>query len=290
MRARALLCPLLGLLLVVAAGVAPAAAAAPDEARLQPVTVLFAGGYGSTLSSAADDFAAIRSALEARGTRLSFAQFSYAGWNSAGCGQTPPAYGPADTAQDIELSKRNLLGTVHMLLSPGCGAQRIVVIGHSLGGLVAFQALAEQPVPEVTDILTIDSPLGGVMPEIVWSCVDFGLCAEGPVVAYLAGLNSAWAQTAVDNASKAERLFAAGTKVSAWGNVSDCFYNLAVCAPFVRSLFGSDLDARETQWLGIPGAIRRDYVSPRRLASVAISHRAVLLTAAADIALHLLPS
>ena len=37
----------------------------------------------------------------------------------------------------------------------------IVVIGHSLGGLVAFHALSDNPMSQVTDVVTIDSPLGG---------------------------------------------------------------------------------------------------------------------------------
>jgi pimeloyl-ACP methyl ester carboxylesterase len=276
---------LLGALLLLCAGALPAAA---EEARVQNVAVVFVGGYGSNLASATADFGSIQAALIDRGARVSFVQYSYGGWHAPSCGQAQPQYTPDDTAQDIELSKRNLIGTLRMLRSE-CAASRIVVIGHSLGGLIAFQALADQPVPGVTDIVTIDSPLGGISPEIVWSCVDFGLCIDGPIVAYLANLNSAWSQTELDNAAKAEKLAIAGTRVSAWGNQSDCFYNLAVCAPFVRALFGN-VDARETQWLGIPSAIRRDYTSPKRLSSLRISHKVVLSTAALDIALDLLPS
>jgi len=274
----------LGALLLLGAGVLPAAA---EDARAQNVAVVFVGGYGSNLASATADFAPIKAALVDRGARVSFVQFSYGGWHAPSCGQSQPDYTPDNTAQDIELSKRNLIGTLRMLRAE-CAASRIVVIGHSLGGLVAFQAVADQPVPGVTDIVTIDSPLGGISPDIVWSCVDFGLCIDGPIVAYLANLNSAWSQTELDNAAKATQLALTGTRVSAWGNQSDCFYNLAVCAPFVRALFGN-VDARETQWLGIPDAIRRDYVSPRRLSSLRISHKAVLSTAASDIALDLLP-
>jgi pimeloyl-ACP methyl ester carboxylesterase len=276
-------------LLLVGAGPAAAQEAHTLELGAQSVAVVFVGGYGSSLASATADFVPIKAALAARVGRISFVQYSYAGWHAQSCGESQPSYGPDDTAQDIELSKRNLLGTLRMLLdSSACATNRIVVIGHSLGGLVAFQALADQPIPAVTDIVTIDSPLGGAPPEIIWSCVEWGLCADGPVADYLATLNSAWTQTGLDNTAKAEKLAAAGTRVSAWGNQSDCMYHLAVCAPFTRALFGS-FDARETQWLGIPGAIRRDYVSPARLSSLNISHRAVLNAAAADIALDLLP-
>ena len=276
---------LLGALLLFGAGAWPAAA---EEARAASVAVVFVGGYGSNLASATADFAPIKAALADRGGPVSFVQYSYGGWHAPSCGQSQPQYTPDDTAQDIELSKRTLIGTLRMLRGE-CAATRIVVIGHSLGGLVAFHALADQPVSGVTDIVTIDSPLGGISPEVVWSCVEFGLCIDGPIVAFLANLNAAWFETELDNASKAEKLAIGGTRVSAWGNQSDCFYNLAVCAPFVRALFGN-VDTRETQWLGIPSAIRRDYASPRRLSSLPISHRAVLSTAASDIALDLLPT
>jgi pimeloyl-ACP methyl ester carboxylesterase len=181
-----------------------------------------------------------------------------------------------------------LTATLQMLRQ-SCGATHVVVIGHSLGGLVAFQALADQPLPGVTDLITIDSPLGGTPADLIQSCVDWVLCADGPVDAYLAELRNDWTQTALDNSAKAARLAAAGVRVSAWGNPGDCLYNIAACMPFARVLLAG-YDSRETQWLGIPRAIRRDYPPATRLSSLFASHHAVLVSGASDIAADLLSS
>jgi pimeloyl-ACP methyl ester carboxylesterase len=189
---------------------------------------------------------------------------------------------PLDTAQDFELSKQRLLETVS-LLRQECGAQRIVIIGHSLGGLVAFHALSDQPMADVVDIVTVDSPLGGAPESEIQACIEYGLCAEGPVGGVLAGLHRDWGQTAVDNARRVGRLLEAGTRVTAWGNKSDCLYALSVCVPFARALFGG-FDVRDTQWLGVDRTMQRDYVPRTSLASIINSHLVVLTNAATEIA------
>jgi pimeloyl-ACP methyl ester carboxylesterase len=273
---------LLGLALLAAQPAFARDGVTGEPARRAATSVVFLGGYGGDFPSAARDFAALRAELQAHGANLAFVQYSYAGWDAEGCGATQPGYGPEHTAQDIETSKRNLIDTLQALRST-CGADRIAVIGHSLGGLVAFHALSDQLVDGVTDLVTIDSPLGGAPSFTLTSCVEMGLCADGPIAAYLAGLNRAWTQTAADNTARVAMLEAAGTRVSAWGNQSDCLYDLARCLPFGRNLL-SRYDSRETQWLGIPRAFRRDYPPSPRLASLLGSHHAVLIAAASDIA------
>jgi pimeloyl-ACP methyl ester carboxylesterase len=266
--------------------VAGTPAAAQQAVVASDLTVVFVGGYGANLATATSDFAALRAALAARSSNSTFVQFSYAGLNGQGCAASPAAYGAVDTAQDIEISKRNLMATLQSLRQ-SCGATHIVVIGHSLGGLVAFQTLADQPLPGVTDLITIDSPLGGAPADEIQSCIDWGLCADGPVASYLAELRNDWTQTSMDNSAKAARLAAAGVRASAWGNPNDCLYNAAACMPFARVLLAG-YDSRETQWLGIPRAIRRDYLPANRLSSLLASHHAVLVSGAAEIATDLL--
>jgi pimeloyl-ACP methyl ester carboxylesterase len=270
--------------------IAPAAfaatpAASSDLAASSPrTTVLFVGGYGSTLSKTESDFSPVQSALQSLNSHLTFTDYSYTGWNAETC--TPLDYQPTDTGQDFETSKQLLLTTIATIRAH-CGAQRIIIIGHSLGGLIALHALAEKPIAQVTDLVTVDSPLGGAPAVEIDTCVDAGLCVDGPVTDTLAGLYTSWDQTAADNADRVKRLAQAGTRVTAWGNQSDCLYAPAVCLPFARN-FLSSYDVRETQWLGVDHAIRRDYAPKYALAGVLFSHDILLSMAANDMATDLL--
>jgi pimeloyl-ACP methyl ester carboxylesterase len=244
-------------------------------------TIVFVGGYGSTLATAIRDFSSLRAALEMRQPSVRFAQYSYAGWDAQAC--QPLAYQDTDTAQDVEISKQRFLDML-VSLHTQCGAQRIVVIGHSLGGLVALHALADRPVAGVTDIVTVDSPLGGAPAAEITTCIESGLCVDGPVSDFLSRLYAGWTQTGLDNAARVSRLAAAGTRVTAWGNERDCLYAPAVCLPFALDVVGA-YDVRDTQWLGIERAMRRDYAPPRlTLSSVLNSHHIALSTGATEMA------
>jgi pimeloyl-ACP methyl ester carboxylesterase len=270
-----LLLATLASLLVVPAQVL--AEPAPSQAH---TTVLFVGGYGSTLATASLAFAPLRAALTAHDPTTSFAQYSYQGWDAQTC--APRDYYSADTGQDFDLSERRLLETIYSLRTQCGGNARIVVMGHSLGGLVAFHALADNPMSEVSDVVTIDSPLGGAPASTVSACVDAGLCVDGPVAAFLAGLYSTWNQTAADNSSRVARLQSAGIRVTAWGNQGDCLYAPAVCVPLARYVVGN-VDARATQWLGVDHAMRHDAAPLSSLSRVLNSHQAILTSAATDI-------
>jgi pimeloyl-ACP methyl ester carboxylesterase len=251
------------------------------SAETAPKTVLFVGGYGSSLATVSDAFAPLRAAFTASAPDTQFAQYSYTGWNAQTC--APRAYQSADTGQDFETSKRLLLETIY-LLHTRCGAERIVVVGHSLGGLIAFQALADNPMSEVSEVVTIDSPLGGVPASEVRLCVETGLCASGPITKVLSDLYINWDATTQENTARVSSLAAAGIRVTAWGNEGDCLYAPSLCVP--RGTFQlSAADVRDTQWLGIDRAMHRDYTPPTAsLASVLNSHQAVISSAAPDIA------
>ncbi len=263
----------------------PAEAHTAPASMSPPTTVLFVGGYGSSLASATLAFAPLRAALLVHDPSTSVAQFSYQGWNAQTC--APLDYSNADTGQDLAVSERKLLDTIYLLSSQcGAGAGRVVVIGHSLGGLVAFHALSDNPMRQVTDIVTVDSPLGGAPASAVNMCIDTGMCADGPVGGELAGLFGNWDQTARDNAARVSRLANDGIRVTAWGNQDDCLYAPTVCVPFARYVLGS-VDVRATQWLGVSNAMRREYAGASTLASVLTSHQAVLSTGANDIVTNL---
>jgi pimeloyl-ACP methyl ester carboxylesterase len=261
--------------------------ASAQEVAGNPIVFVFIAGYGTNVATASRLFAPLQSALAARNPNVSFVRYSYTGTNITGCAGTPSAYRPSDTAQDIEVSKRILRETLSAL-QDGCEVDRIVVVGHSLGGLIAFQTLAENPESRVSDVVTIDSPLGGVPMPLVRSCIDVGLCADGAVVAHLAGLYGAWGETATDNTVRAAALAAAATRVTAWGNQSDCYYALALCNSFSRMLLAG-FDARQTQWLGIARSVHKDYPFAPYPWNIPASHTAVLLNSAAEIAADLLP-
>jgi pimeloyl-ACP methyl ester carboxylesterase len=264
----------------------PVTCSRPGPAGVRPIAFVFVAGYGSDLASADVVFSPLQAALAARNPNVSFVHYSYTGTTFSGCDATPSAYRPADTAQDIEVSKRILHETL-VALRAACDVERIEIVGHSLGGLIALQTLSEQSVPGVTDLLMVDSPLGGVPLPIIRTCIDSGFCPEGPVAEYLAGRYANWAATAVDNTARAATL-AGATRVSAWGNQSDCFYNVALCSVLVRRLLAT-YDARETQWLGMPGAVRKDYPFAAYLWNIPASHLAVLLNSGKEMAADLLP-
>jgi len=273
-------------LLLLLAAVAPRASA--QEAASSPLVVVLLAGYGSNLTGAEIVFGPLRRALANRAPDVTFVQYSYTGTTFSGCASTPSFYRASDTAQDIEVSKRVLRETLDALKG-ACDVDRIVVVGHSLGGLVALQALGEQAVPGVTDVVTVDSPLGGVPVALLSTCIDTGFCADGPIVDYLAGLYAAGAGTAVDNAAWEGALAAAETRVTAWGNLSDCYYRFNLCSAFTPRLLAT-LDARETQWAGIPRKVRKDYPFAAYVWNIPASHTAVLRNSADEIAADLLPS
>lgn len=263
----------------------PVTCAKPATTR--PLAVVLLAGYGSDLTSAELVFAPLQAALAARNPNIAIVTYSYTGTTFSGCDSTPSPYRPSDTSQDIEVSKRILRDTL-AALEQTCDVDRIAIVGHSLGGLIALQALGEQSVPAVSDLVTVDSPLGGVPLPLIRTCIDSGFCTDGPVVGYLAGLYAASAATAQDNATRAATLAAAATRVTAWGNQSDCYYRVASCSAFLpRLLVG--LDARETQWAGIPDTVYKDYPFARYVWNIPASHTAVLLNSATEMAADLLP-
>jgi pimeloyl-ACP methyl ester carboxylesterase len=252
----------------------------------QSTVVVLAAGYGSDLAVAGQQFAPLQAAMLARDARTSFVFFSYLGSNVQGCASTPTAYSATDTAQSLAAST-HVMQSLLQTLAAAC-PDRIAVVGHSLGGLVAFRTVSDQPTPRVSNVVTVDSPLGGVPASDSNLCIDTGFCAAGPLVDDLSYLFSDWSRTTADNQSRDARIRSTGTQLSAWGNTSDCLYYAQLCTQFL-ALAGSGADARETQWLGITHPVRRDYPFAPHLWNIPASHTAVLENAASDIAAEVLP-
>lgn len=260
---------------------------APCEVSCARLAVVLVGGYGTDLDGATEQFADIRTALVDRDPATVIVQFSYSATRFDGCRAQPLGYSPSDTAQDMQASIRVLRETL-VALQAACRPQRVVIIGHSLGGLIAFNALDGAPVARVTDLVTIDSPLGGVPERLIQACIAIDFCPDGAVAAQLADLYARSASLQTDNARRAADLIQSGVQVSAWGSTGDCFYDVSLCVPIARVLVGQ-VDARESQWIGMPDVVRKDYPVTKSLASIAVSHTAVLRTAAAELASALSP-
>ena len=117
----------------------PATCGGSSRSGRATTVVLLVAGYGSDLTSASVVFSALQSELLARDPTTSFAFFSYRGSDVRGCASVPTPYSPADTAQSLDASVAVFLTTLQALQS-ACPAD-IAVVGHSLGGLIAFHAL-----------------------------------------------------------------------------------------------------------------------------------------------------
>ncbi|HEY2596031.1 MAG TPA: alpha/beta hydrolase, partial [Chloroflexota bacterium] len=192
--------------------------------------VVLVGGYGSNLASTTQAFAPLEAALLARDPRTAFVFFSYVGSNVQGCASTPTPYSATDTAQSLMASQAELQSLLQSLMA-SC-ADRVAVVGHSLGGLLGFRTLSDQPSVRVYDVVSVDSPLGGAPASAINLCIDTGLCAAGAVADDMAHLYGNWSQTMKDNAARDARVTSAGTRMSAWGNESDCLYNIELCTTF----------------------------------------------------------
>src|SRR5438876_8277261 len=139
-------------LLVLACASMASPAHAQDTAR--PFAVVLVGGYGTDLGLASAQFAAVRSALSDRAPDALLVQYSYTGTTFSGCQAQPSDYARSDTGQGLAVSVRVLRETL-VALQSACHVDRVAIVGHSLGGLIAFDALLDPPVPNITDLVTL---------------------------------------------------------------------------------------------------------------------------------------
>ena len=188
-------------LLALAMAVALSLPVLPAQAQeAHPLAVVLVGGYGSDFDEASGQFSALRAAILDRSPDAVVVQYSYAGTSFDGCSASPTPYARAATAQDVETSKQILRDTVAGLESD-CDVVRVAIVGHSLGGLIAFQTADGTSLPKVSDVVTVDSPLGGVPQRLVETCISLGFCVDGAVADYLATLYPRSAAIAQDNAA-----------------------------------------------------------------------------------------
>lgn len=177
---------------------------------------LFISGMFS--DSTKDDFGGVKTKLVARGYSTSqFASYSYRGGINA--------YSCTDTFQSYDLDTYWLAQRVADF--PG---KRLVVIGHSLGGLIAWSALDTQT-PRVVGVVTVDSPLLGMGPGKIDFAENWWFCsapsrqalADTPIGIYLAGLQYISNLMNVRVAAAGNGA-ARGVLTRSLGNDYDCIY------------------------------------------------------------------
>ena len=145
-------------LFVATLGLPAAVRAAPtveDQAAAPSgVRVVFVGGLGSTDTSNALTFGPLSSALQKQGTFTStdFTTFDYASH---------------DSCQPLASSAAHLADLLRQMRDQH-QASGVVLVGHSMGGVVALDAVAaaddltQADHPFVQRVITVDSPLGGI--------------------------------------------------------------------------------------------------------------------------------
>lgn len=147
---------ILGAVLAVLAGPPLAAAEAPPGSTL---AVVFVGGLGSSGPDAAATFAPLATALVGGGiSQDRLLTFSY--------DPTSAAYAPAETCQPLATSTQ-LLAAYLRGLRDSHQADSVVLVGHSMGGVIALDATSalrqdDASQPFVRKLVTVDSPLGGL--------------------------------------------------------------------------------------------------------------------------------
>src|SRR4051794_25693464 len=115
--------------------VAPGSAQEDSPPEAAPPRGVFVRGYCADFEEATYQFSALRSALLERSPSADVVQYSYLGTTFDGCTASPTPYLRSDTGQDVEQSKQVLRETLRAFRE-ACNVDRLVVVGHSLGGLI----------------------------------------------------------------------------------------------------------------------------------------------------------
>jgi hypothetical protein len=192
-------------------------------------------------------FDAIRQAL-VRDFGYSPADFRSFGYAAAGS----EAYAPCDTWQPIARSEQLLAADMVQWERSRPGGTRFVLVGHSMGGLLAYLA----PSGTVDTVVTVDSPLHGI--SVGWAIAARVLFDVGgancPYIASgnngdgaLTELNAIWLSTSWSSTlgSTYARLKSTGTRVGVVGNQADCMYWLYLCHQTLGAL---SVDSRGSQY------------------------------------------
>jgi pimeloyl-ACP methyl ester carboxylesterase len=194
-------------LLATVAAVPPSTSAAPEPARQK---VVFVGGLGSTSTTTTRAFAPLAAALAGQGfTSTDVSIFGYE---------------DADTCRPLASSAAHLAAYLRQLRDSG-QASSVVLVGHSMGGVVALDAasqfddLTSPGRPFVQRVITVDSPLGGItrLQRSLLVGLWMGACPAANDAAQRFG-DAAWPSTL---SGRVGALLERGVKVFAVANPED---------------------------------------------------------------------
>ncbi len=241
------------------AGATPTTLSAAPSPAPHKVVILVAG-LGSSLTAAAasgpcsgsSSWQAIDAALAADGFSCADTLvYSYTGSTIDASGTWRPApYSCYDTGDHVATSVGELftLMTTYRVNHPDA---QFVLIGHSLGGLLALEASAEMPAGSISSVVTIDSPLKGASRR---NLEQFTRLVQ-PFIAYAGCSKVLWDSDAARDIAtlhnrktrqKASRAATAivqggrgkGFRYMTIGNASDCLWKPVACK--IRGKWGND--------------------------------------------------
>ncbi|MGH2363271.1 MAG: esterase/lipase family protein [Chloroflexota bacterium] len=232
--------------------------------------VVFVAGYDTSSAGAQQIFTPLEAELaQVDGfAPADFTIFSYNG-DSLGAGGSfaPLPYAACDSGRPLDQSGPALARFLSDYQAAVGGP--LVVVGHSLGGLLAYQLPRWTAHLALDSVVTVDAPLHGVGASLAFFAL-FAPCSS-LVVQDLATLGQA-PDLEQQLAGWAAGLHAMGARVATVASAGDCVYDLPLCG-----LPGSDERATQTapaDWaITVPAAAA--------LASPAASHLAALSDASA---------
>lgn len=253
----------------------------PNEDR---VVVFIQGLYTSYDASGtqrtaleAHRFDTIKAALRASGyADARLLDFSYAGGTVSGGGAWNPA---AYTCDQTDRPILDSVATLEQMLRDYRARHRdahFALVAHSIGGDVALLAGARDAARDeadrigITSVVTLDAPLHGVSPDKK-AIIDLVPCDK----TYAAGADLV-AMRLDATTGDVRRLQAAvmaenGVWLATFGNVNDCLWNTAHCAP------GDWADDTGTQFIENAASVRQFAIDAPPL----LSHDAILADPAA---------
>ena len=205
-------------------------------------------------------FDTLKAAFRARGyTDADLLDFSYNGGEVTARGEwQPAAYDCEDTDRP---AAENVAALEQMLRDYREEHEGVhfTLVGHSLGGYIAFAtaakdaARAEDERLDIDVVVTLDAPLLGTDADkkIITDLVECEKTYEagGELVAAKAD-----PQTPALRAQQAAAMAAAGIRLATFGNENDCLYDPAVCVG------GNWVDDTNTQYLPGQAAVSTPYV------------------------------
>lgn len=244
----------IAILAVLLASLLPsvASAEAPDA------VVVFIQGYGSSTVKIVEDdsFGSVKGMLRNSGwTDDQLVTFGYRGtayWRDQAGGYRwlTSAYGCPDTQSGLDPADELLSGTLRAIMNAR-PSSRIVLVGHSFGGLLAWYHLNKvvggQRPTDVDGVLAIDAPMRGISAGRGF-VATFDECSglDGKAMDQMLGFRTLWQQQpgtwpAIKAAARAR-----GIAAFSFGSDADCVYNAGQCG---WPIFGDETDAQI-----VPGA------------------------------------